>query len=120
VDLDAFINLLKITSFDGSELDADKFNVVYAGAIRPVNNVGNIIDAAKLLKEEKDIQFLIYGDGNQVEVLKQRIADEGLTNVKMKGFVEKKYIPYILRQVIGQYTELFSNAIQLDKSKQFQ
>lgn len=96
VDLDAFIKSIENNKLDDPDLNTDKFNVVYTGAIRPVNNVGNILDAAKLLKEEKDILFLIYGDGNQVDVLKQRIADEGLTNVKMKGFVEKKYIPYIL------------------------
>ncbi|MBU3159849.1 glycosyltransferase family 4 protein [Clostridium frigoris] len=96
VDLDAYIKSIDLNKLDDPDLETDKFNVVYAGAIRTVNNVGNIIDAAKLLKEEKDIQFLIYGDGNQVEALKQRIVDEALTNVKIKGFVEKKYIPYIL------------------------
>ena len=78
------------------DLDNGKFNVVYAGAIRPVNNVGNILDAAKLLKENNDIQFLIYGDGNQLDLLKKRIVDEKITNVKMKGYVDKKYMPYVL------------------------
>lgn len=96
VDLDNFFKSVEENDMYDIDLNNDKFNVVYTGAIRPVNNVGNILDAARLLKEEKDIQFLIYGDGNQVEMLKQRIIDEELDNVKMKGFVEKKYIPYIL------------------------
>ena len=73
-----------------------KYNVVYAGAIRPVNNVGNILDAAALLEDDDDIQFLIYGDGSEKEVLEKRIVDEGLSNVKMKGFINKQFIPYIL------------------------
>lgn len=96
VDSDSFIKSIEKDRLEDPDLDNDKFNVVYTGSIRPVNNVGNILDAAKLLKEEKGICFLIYGDGNQVEVMKKRIADEGLTNVKMKGYVERKYIPYIL------------------------
>ncbi len=43
-----------------------------------------------------DIQFLIYGDGNQKNLLEKRLLDEGLSNVKIKGFVNKKFIPYLL------------------------
>jgi len=96
VDIEAFNNSIYTNVIDDIDLETEKFNVVYVGAIRPVNNVGNILDAAKLLKDNKDIQFLIYGDGNQKEMLEKRIADEGLTNVKMKGFVNKQFIPYIL------------------------
>ena len=55
--------------------------MLYMLIIRPVNNVGNILETAKLLKENKDIQFLIYGDGNQKEMIEKRITDEGLTNI---------------------------------------
>ncbi|QSQ07962.1 Putative teichuronic acid biosynthesis glycosyltransferase TuaH [Koleobacter methoxysyntrophicus] len=96
VDINAFNKQIKNEILEDEDLLADKFNVVYTGAIRPINNVGNILDAAKLLKDHTDIQFLIYGDGNQLESLRQRVIDEGLNNVKMKGYVEKKYIPYVL------------------------
>lgn len=96
VDLNAFIKSAGENAVDDSDLADDKFNVVYAGAIRPVNNVSKILDAAALLKEYTDIQFLIYGDGNQQELLQQRVIDEGLTNVKMKGYINKQFIPYIL------------------------
>jgi glycosyltransferase involved in cell wall biosynthesis len=96
VDIDAFEISSSKNIVDDEDLNADKFNVVYVGAIRPVNNVGNLLDAASILKEEKNIQFLIYGDGNQREMLEKRIANEKLTNVRMKGFVNKRSIPYIL------------------------
>ncbi|MGD6870876.1 glycosyltransferase family 4 protein [Sutcliffiella horikoshii] len=96
VDLDTFEISSCKNKVDDEDLNSDKFNVVYVGAIRPVNNVGNILDAASKLKNETNIQFLIYGDGNQREMLEKRIADEKLTNVKMKGFVNKRSIPYIL------------------------
>jgi glycosyltransferase involved in cell wall biosynthesis len=96
VDLDAFNKSIKENTLEDSDLDKEKFNVVYLGAIRPVNNVGNIIDAAAILKDNEDIRFLIYGDGNQRGMLEKRVANEGLTNVKIKGYVNKKYVPYIL------------------------
>lgn len=81
---------------DDPDLADDHFRVVYTGTIRPVNNVGNLLDAAKLLKDCPDIRFLIFGGGSQLEMLKKRAEDEQITNVVFKGFVEKKYIPYIL------------------------
>jgi glycosyltransferase involved in cell wall biosynthesis len=96
VDIEKFHNSIEEKKFEDMDLDTNKFNVVYVGAIRPINNVGNILDAATLLKSHRDIQFLIYGDGNQKEVLERRVVNEGLVNVKIKGFVSKQFIPYIL------------------------
>lgn len=96
VDIEAFYKSIDTVTLKDEDLDKDKFNVVYVGAIRPVNNVGNILDAAKTLNEYQDIQFLIYGDGNQRKSLERRVAEEKIENVKMKGFVNKKYIPNIL------------------------
>ncbi len=96
VDIEAFNKLINTVTLEDEDIDNGIFNVIYVGAIRPVNNVGDILDAATILKEHQDIQFLIYGDGNQRKVLEQRVAEENIDNVKMKGFVNKKYIPYIL------------------------
>lgn len=96
VDIAAFNRQIEKYVLQDEDLVSGKFNVVYTGAIRPINNVGNILDAARLLKENANIQFLIYGDGNQLDSLKKRVNEEGLTNVKMKGYVDKKYIPYVL------------------------
>lgn len=46
--------------------------------------------------ENKNIVFLIYGNGVEEEHLRNRIKDEKIDNVKLKGYVENKYIPYIL------------------------
>lgn len=49
------------------DLEDDSFKVVYTGTVRPVNNVGNLLDTAKLLKDKKDIKFLIFGGGSELE-----------------------------------------------------
>lgn len=96
VDLEAFIKSMNEKVLNDNDLESECFNVTYVGSIRPVNNIGNILNAASLLKENKDIQFLIYGDGNEKLMLEKRVKDEGLTNVKMKGYINKEFIPYIL------------------------
>lgn len=97
VNYSSYVRSITENVLEDKELnDENYFNVVYIGAIRKVNNVGNILDVAKKLKEQKDIRFLIYGDGNELEELKNRVLKENINNVYLKGRVEKKYIPYIL------------------------
>ncbi|AMC92681.1 glycosyltransferase WbuB [Erysipelothrix larvae] len=96
IDLKEFTENKVKHSYSDLDLGGEKFNVIYIGAIRPVNNVGNIVDAAKLLANYEDIQFLIYGDGNELESLRERVIEEQITNVKLKGYVDKKYVSTIL------------------------
>ncbi len=100
VNLGKYIEQINEEQLEDSDLNKKHtFNVVYAGTIRPVNKVGNILDCAKIVaekKEYKNMQFLIYGEGVELNVLKERVIKENISNVKLKGFVEKRYIPYIL------------------------
>ncbi len=100
VNLNRYVEQIETEILNDPELNDDtKFNVVYAGTIRPVNNVGNLLDCAKIIASKEgyeNIRVLIYGEGVELEKLRERVANENITNVKLKGFVEKKYIPYIL------------------------
>lgn len=96
VNLNEYYQSIEQNILKDADLEDDSFKVIYTGTVRPVNNVGNLLDTAKLLKEHKDIKFLIFGGGSELERLKKRVEDEHLENVVFKGFVEKKYIPYIL------------------------
>lgn len=88
-------DILKNQKYQDIDLENDKFKVIYAGTIRPINNVGMIIDTAKELEKE-GIEFLIYGDGNEKEKLEKIVKDKHIKNVKFKGLVSKEKIPYIL------------------------
>lgn len=100
VDIAACEERSRTKQLDDQDLnDESKFNVTYVGTIRPVNNVGNLLDTAKILRAKggyNDVQFLIYGDGGQLAELQERVKNEHLDNVKMKGFVNRQYVPYIL------------------------
>ncbi|MGM0867034.1 MAG: glycosyltransferase family 4 protein [Bacillota bacterium] len=98
----------------------DYKNVVYAGSIRKVNNLGMLLNAAKIIQNQgkKDIRFLIYGSGDESEALKKRCKEERITNVLFKGRVEKKYVPSILKK---SYINLLHNSsTSLDKYGQSQ
>lgn len=58
-----------------------KFNVVYAGNIGRMQNVDVIIEAAKLLKDNKDIWFYIIGNGVYREKLQSRAEEYGIVNI---------------------------------------
>lgn len=103
-----------------SQLTDGNYHVTYTGSLRRVNDVGILLDAAKIIEERgiSDIEFLIYGEGNEREALEARVKDEQISNVYIKGRVEKKYIPYILRQ---SHINILQNASTiLDKYGQSQ
>ncbi|MCF2555879.1 glycosyltransferase family 4 protein [Faecalicatena contorta] len=95
VDLEEFEDNLRKFKIHDEDLEDDKFKIVYVGSIRKVNNLKSLIDAAQYIREEDNISILIYGDGTEREDL-ERICKERNLCVKFKGYVEKKYVPYIL------------------------
>ena len=99
VDLEVFNYNKENYQFEDEDLEnSTTFKVIYAGSIRLVNNVKSIVDAAFEIKKlgVENIKFIIYGDGSDRASLEQYCNDNRIDNVVFKGFVEKKYIPYIL------------------------
>jgi glycosyltransferase involved in cell wall biosynthesis len=96
VDLAAFDEQIKSYPLADAELSSGRLIAVYTGAIRVLNDVGKLIDAARLLQAYPDICILVYGDGTELAALKRRAVEEGLDNIVFKGHVSKLHIPYIL------------------------
>lgn len=96
VDLAAFDERVATERVEDPDLESGKSLFVYAGTINMTNAVGNLVDAARLLSDREDVKLLVYGSGVDLEPLRERVRKEGLENIELKGFVERKYIPYIL------------------------
>lgn len=95
VDLQAFDENTNAFVYEDADLDdPNLYKVVYAGAIRRVNDIELLVEAAKRITAP-DVKFLIFGDGDRLPALKQRVIDEKITNVVFKGKVNKQYIPSI-------------------------
>lgn len=84
---------------DSDLVDSSIFKVIYLGSIRLANNLDQLLDAAKVLRTEKNIKILIFGDGPERPVLEERCQKEGLINVVFKNkWIDLKYVPYVLSQ----------------------
>ena len=99
--------------------DTSLFKVIYVGSIRKVNNLGLLLDAAKEVKN-KNIRFLIWGNGDELEQLQTRVTNEKIENVIFKGFIEKKYVPYITQQadlnlIHNNPSDIFKYGISFNK-----
>ena len=64
---------------------ADRFNVMFAGMIGPAQGMEVVLDAAALLHDLPDVQFVLLGDGNDLERLKGTAQERNLSNVKFLG-----------------------------------
>ena len=95
IDLEKFKELQKQYFYD-EDLENKKFKIIYTGTIAEANNLGSIVEVAEKLKEEKEIQFLIYGDGNERIKLENYCKNKNIENILFKGRVNKEKIPYIL------------------------
>ena len=98
VDLEIFDRNLRDFPYSDPDLsNPDIFKVIYAGSIRRINNLGIILDAAKLVTDPA-IKFIIFGNGDELASLQNRIAADGVSNVVFKGHVPKQSIPSIVSQ----------------------
>jgi len=108
VDLEVFQSNLERNKICDSDLDdPDTFKVVYTGSIRKANDLSKLVCAAGIVqkKANNNIMFLIYGDGDQREELQRLVIQERISNIRFKGKVEKKYIPFILSKCDLAYNE---------------
>jgi len=123
VVMDSFDHNSETYAEPDAELDDPAYkNIVYAGSIRKVNNLGLLLDAAKVVKEKGgdglNIRFLIYGAGDEAEMLQERCEREQIDNVIFKGRVDKKYVPGIVKRA---YVNILHNSsTSLDKYGQSQ
>lgn len=101
VIIDSFDKNSLENKIDDPDLNNKNYkNLVYTGSIRKVNNIGMLLDAAKIIQNEgnKDIRILVYGSGDESNILNERCKKENINNIIFKGRVEKKYIPAILKE----------------------
>lgn len=69
--------------FDELGLDRDKFYVTYAGNLGNSQNVDILLSCAEELKDNKDICFVVLGDGSGKPKLEKKLSDSHLTNIRL-------------------------------------
>lgn len=71
--------------------DGTAFTLAWAGGFAPAHALDTILEAAAILQTNvgQDVRFVLIGDGPQMDRVKARIRELGLTNVELVGFVPK-------------------------------
>lgn len=73
-----------------------KFVVGYAGIHGIAQGLENVMQAANILKDNKDIMFVFVGEGPEKPMLMQMKKDLGLSNVTFLPMQQKKDMPGIV------------------------
>jgi glycosyltransferase involved in cell wall biosynthesis len=72
--------------------------LVYAGSMNEFQDFDTVIDG---LAELKDVELDIFGEGTQAEPLGRKIAEKGLKNVHLKGWVDPDKLKGMLSTYAG-------------------
>ncbi|AZQ76777.1 glycosyltransferase WbuB [Flaviflexus ciconiae] len=94
---------------EGIELDKDKMNVMYAGAIGDVQGFDTLIEAASMLSSRADIKFTIVGDGIKKRELEAKARKLGLDNIEFLGRVPQSQVPTLMAKAHIHLVSLAAN-----------
>lgn len=102
------------------DVSGDKVRLVYAGSIRKVNNLGILLEAARILQDRNvdGYELLIFGEGDDRPALERRAQELGLETVRFMGCVPKVQVPSVLAQ--ADINILHNSSTSLDKYGQSQ
>ena len=81
--------------FEEFNIPKDKFIVVYAGNMGAAQGTEVILDTAEKLKDNTDIQFVIFGGGSGFENAKKAVEEKNLTNVIINGLLPQDRVPEV-------------------------
>jgi glycosyltransferase involved in cell wall biosynthesis len=87
------------------------FNIVFAGNIGSAQAIQVIIEAADLLKDYPEIQFVVLGSGSEFEWMQAQISERQLANVHLAGRFPVNAMPYLLSKASGLLVTLADRPI---------
>lgn len=79
----AGVDLSKFKSLGEKYSGKRHFTVLYSGSFSIAYDFDQVLEAARLLKECEDIEFVLQGGGELAAYIKRRVRELGLSNVKV-------------------------------------
>ena len=97
VDETAVVNIPRSENklFDKYGLDRNKFYITYNGNIGLTQNMDMLLEVAKALEANEDIQFVLVGNGAYLEDVKRIIAERNVQNVTLLPFQPYEDISHV-------------------------
>ncbi|MBV5329605.1 MAG: glycosyltransferase family 4 protein [Chlorobium sp.] len=87
------------------------FNIVFAGNIGTVQALDTVLQTAIMLRQERDISFVLIGSGSRLEWLQGEVARLGLENVRLPGRFPPSAMPAIMAKASALLVSLTGNPI---------
>lgn len=81
--------------FEEFNIPKDKFIVVYAGNMGAAQGAGVILEVAEKLKDNNNIQFVIFGGGAGFSAAKKCVEEKNLNNVIIEGLLPQERVPEV-------------------------
>ncbi len=89
----------------------ETFDLVFAGNIGPAQSVETIVEAANILKQEKNIFFHIIGDGLSKEKCQNLANKYKLNNIKFYGFFPANQMPEFYKKADAFLITMVDNEV---------
>jgi glycosyltransferase involved in cell wall biosynthesis len=75
---------------------SDRFIALYAGAHGTANDLETVLEAAALLRDQKEILFVLVGDGKEKAALEASARSAGLDNIRFEPPQPKEAMPDVV------------------------
>ncbi len=96
VDTELIQPMPRANAFAREQGLSDSFVALYAGNLGLSQGLENVLSASQRLVTEKDIRFVLVGDGAGREALVREAADRELSNVQFLPFQPRQRLPEVL------------------------
>jgi len=73
--------------------DSSEFRIIYYGTFIPLHGVETMIRAAHELRDDRQIQFYFFGDGQERPSAGKLVNELKLENVHFQGWISKRALP---------------------------
>jgi colanic acid biosynthesis glycosyl transferase WcaI len=96
IDTDAILPLPRFNEFSKEHGLDERFVILYAGNMGPSQGLESVLDAASSLQDEKDIIFVLIGDGLNKKALMAEAEKRALKNVLFLPFQPQDRLPEVM------------------------
>jgi glycosyltransferase involved in cell wall biosynthesis len=74
------------------------FNVVFAGNVGSAQAVDVIVEAAKALRNQPEVRFVVIGQGSRHAWMEREVQRQGLKNLHLPGQFPVEMMPTVMRK----------------------
>ena len=97
VDSDAVVPIPKEENplYEEFGLSREKFHVVYAGNLGNAQNINIVVDAAARLRDNENVEFVVFGSGGLENEIRARVEADGLKNLRLLPLQPVERVKYV-------------------------